>query len=74
MNVGLTTEQAKTNLQATTKKQSHHDKYATHHAHNDCWTSRESSHLAEPVTPSLVPKEQVQATTTKTTILLVIQK
>jgi hypothetical protein len=41
---------------------------------DDCWTSRESSRLAEPVTPSLVTTEQAQAMTTKTTILLVIQK
>jgi hypothetical protein len=41
---------------------------------NNCWTSRKSSSLAEPVTPSLVTTEQVRATTTKTTMLLVIQK
>ncbi len=39
---------------------------------NDCWTSRESSRLAEPVTPSLVTTEQARVTTTKTTILLVL--
>jgi hypothetical protein len=39
---------------------------------NDCWISRKSSHLAEPVIPSLETTEQVQATTTKTTILLVL--
>ncbi len=33
--------------------------------HDDCWTSRESSRLAEPVTPSLVATEQVRVTTTK---------
>ncbi len=42
--------------------------------HNDCWTSCESCCLAEPVTPPLVTREQVRVTTTKTTILLVIQK
>jgi hypothetical protein len=41
---------------------------------NDCWTSGESSCLAEPVTPSLVTTEQARAMTAKTTILLVIQK
>ena len=39
---------------------------------DDCWTSRKSSCLAEPVTPSLVITEQARATTTKTTILLVL--
>jgi hypothetical protein len=39
---------------------------------NNCWTSHELSCLAEPVIPSLVRTEQVQATTTKTTILLVL--
>jgi hypothetical protein len=41
---------------------------------DDSWTSRKPSHLTEPVTPSLVTTEQAQATTTKTNILLVIQK
>jgi hypothetical protein len=40
--------------------------------HNDCWTSRDPNHLAEPLTPSLVTTEQARATTTKTTILLVL--
>jgi hypothetical protein len=39
---------------------------------NDCQTSCYPSHLAEPVTPSLVTTEQAQATTTKTTILIVL--
>ncbi len=39
---------------------------------DDCWTSHKLSCLAEPVTPSLVTTEQVRATTTKTTILLVL--
>ncbi len=41
---------------------------------NDRCISRKSSCLAEPVTPSLVTTEQARATTTITTILLVIQK
>jgi hypothetical protein len=31
------------------------------HAHNNCWTSNESSCLAEPVTMSSVTKKQAQA-------------
>jgi hypothetical protein len=57
-----------------TKKHSRHDTYTTCHARNDCWTSSKLSCLAEPVTPSSVTKEQAQATTTKNTILLVLQK
>ncbi len=38
----------------------------------NCWRSCEPSHLAEPVIPSLVTTEQARATTTKTTILLVL--
>ncbi len=56
------------------QKQSRHDTYTTHHACDNCWTSSESSCLAEPVTPSSMTKEQAQATTTKNTILLVLQK
>ncbi len=36
--------------------------------HDNFWTSRKLSCLAEPVTPSLVRTEQAQETTTKTTI------
>jgi hypothetical protein len=38
---------------------------------DDCWTSHKPICLAEPLTLSLVTTEQAQATTTKTTILLV---
>jgi hypothetical protein len=38
------------------------------HARYDCWKSSKLSRLAEPVTPSPV-KKQVQATTTRNTIL-----
>jgi hypothetical protein len=40
-----------------------------HHAGNNHWTNSKSSCLGEPVTLSPVTKEQVQATTTKNTIL-----
>ncbi len=38
------------------KKWSRHDTYATRYTRNDHWTSSKLSHLAEPVTPSLVTK------------------
>ncbi len=40
------------------KKWNLRDTYTTRHAHNDCWTSSKLSHLAEPVTPSLVTKDK----------------
>jgi hypothetical protein len=60
--------------QTTTKKLSHCDTYATRHTRNYRWTSSKLSCLAEPVTPSTMTKEQAQATTTKNTISLVLQK
>jgi hypothetical protein len=66
------------NIQKRTPKQNKKHKAVVTHTpritRNDCWISRESSRLAEPVSPSLVTTEQAQETTTKTTILLVIQK
>jgi hypothetical protein len=71
---GINNETSKNKLSSNIKKQSHHDMYATRHARYDGWTSHESSHLAEPVTLSLVTTEQAQATTIKNTILVEIQK
>ncbi len=72
-NMGSTTKHTKKNSQAKQKN----DAVMTRMprvTRDDCWTSRKSSCLAEPVTPSLVTTEQARATTTKTTILLVIQR
>ncbi len=79
--ITCTTYECRTNLQPSTQttttsanqKYSRHDTCTTRHARKDFWTSNELSCLAEPVTPSSVTKEQVQAMTTKNTILLVIQ-
>jgi hypothetical protein len=56
------------------KIHSRDDTCTMHHVRDNYWTSSKSSRLAEPVTPSSVTKEKVQATTTKNTILLVLQK
>jgi hypothetical protein len=47
----------KKNLQAKQKKQAIVTR-TPRFTRNNCWTSRKSSHLTEPVTPSLVTKEQ----------------
>jgi hypothetical protein len=60
--------------QPNKQKHSRHDMCTMRHARNNSWTSSKSSRLAEPVTPSSVTKKQAQATTTKNTILLVLQK
>jgi hypothetical protein len=64
--VGSTTKHAKKNLQATKKwKKSSRVMYATCHARDNRWTSSKLSCLVEPLTPSLVTKEQAQAMTKK---------
>jgi hypothetical protein len=70
----LTQTTTTTSASNNSKKQSRRDTYATHHARDNCWTSSKWSHLAEPMTPSSMTKEQAQATTTTNTILLVLQK
>jgi hypothetical protein len=72
-NMDLTTNIRKKNLQAKQKNKAVVTR-TPHVTCGNCWTSRESSHLTVPVTPSLVTTEQAQMTTTKITILLVIQK
>jgi hypothetical protein len=46
---GINNKTSQKELQAK-QKQSHHDTYTMRHVCNDCWTSRKSKHLAEPVT------------------------
>jgi hypothetical protein len=64
------------NIQKRTRKQNKKNKAIMTQTpcitRDDRWTNRDLSCLAEPVTLSLVTTEQVQATTTKTTILLVL--
>jgi hypothetical protein len=68
---GINNKTYKNENASNNKKWSRRDKYATHYARDDCWTSHKSSHVAEPVTPLLVTTDQVQATTTKNTILVI---
>jgi hypothetical protein len=70
-NVGSTTKHTKKNLQAKQKNKAVVIRTPCITC-DDCWMSRKPSCLAEPVTPSLVTTEQARATTTKTTILIVL--
>jgi hypothetical protein len=65
--LGINNKTTKKEL-ASKRKKTRRDMYITRHKHDNCWTSRKSSHLAEPVTLSLVTTEQAQATTTTNTI------
>ncbi len=71
---GINNKTYKKELASKIKKNKAIVTHTPHITRNDCWISRKLSCLAEPVTPSLVTTEQAQATTTKTTILLVIKK
>jgi hypothetical protein len=62
--MGSTTKHTENNLATRSKTKKHRDTYTMHHACDDCWTSTKLGCLAEPVTPSPVTAEQVQAMTT----------